>query len=129
MPIQPSEAAGQLWYLSSLESARFEAVRECRFERSVAFDTGKVAIVARLTPAVIGQPFNRGDDIDTVYLAARHEGVSLDPVSEFPCFVFIALPRRDRGRLVTPIRADDLEVIGWGELYRTRQDAERHAFG
>jgi hypothetical protein len=50
-------------------------------------------------------------------------------VSEFPCFVFIAIPRDGYQALVSPVRSDDLEIIGWGELYRTHEDAERHAFG
>jgi hypothetical protein len=36
---------------------------------------------------------------------------------------------REHDDLQSPIRSDDLEIIGWGELYRTREDAERHAFG
>ena len=85
---------GEMLYLSSLDSARFEPVRECRIERLLTFDTGKVAAVARLSPGVIGQDLNVTSDIDMVVLSPRHE-----------------------------------EVIGWGELYRTRDDAERHAFG
>lgn len=120
---------GETLYLSSLDSARFEPVRECRIERLLTFDTGKVAAVARLSPGVIGQDFNHASDIDTVVLSPRHEGVSVDPVSEFPCFVFITIPREGYEALQSPVRSDDLEIIGWGELYRTQDDAERHAFG
>ncbi|MDQ1744141.1 MAG: hypothetical protein QOE23_2480, partial [Pseudonocardiales bacterium] len=98
-------------------------------QRELTFDSGKVAVEARLRPAVIGQDFNRGSDIETVILSARHEGASLDPVNEFPCFVFITIPRGGNDALESPVRSDDLEIIGWGELYRTREDAERHAFG
>jgi hypothetical protein len=42
--------------------------------------------------------------------------------------VFIAIPRQHEG-LQSPIRSDDLEIIGWGELYRTYRDAELHSFG
>lgn len=40
--------AEETLYLSSLDSTRFEPVRECRIERLLTFDTGKVAAVARL---------------------------------------------------------------------------------
>lgn len=120
---------GEIYYLSSLESARFEPVRECRVERLLTFDSGKVAVEARLSPAVIGQDFNRSLDIDTVILSCRHEDASIDPVSDFPCFVFITIPHGEGYVLRSPIRSDDLEIIGWGELYKTRQDAERHSFG
>lgn len=120
--------AGEVYYLSSLDSVRFEPVRECRFERTLAFDSGKAAVEARLDPGVVGQEFDRASDIVNVILSARHEGASVDHVTEFPCFVFITIPRAGFDRLETPIRSDDLEIIGWGELYRTRADAERHAF-
>lgn len=117
-----------MYFLSSLESARFEPVRECRFDRLLTFDSGKVAVEARLSPAVVGQDFNRAEDIERVILSPRHEGASIDPISEFPCFVFITIPRQHE-TLQSPIRSDDLEIIGWGELYRTHEDAELHRFG
>lgn len=120
---------GDVYYLSSLESTRFEPVRECRVERVLTFDSGKVAVEAHLSPSVIGQDFNRASDIETVILSARHEDASIDPVNEFPCFVFITIPGHEHEVLQSPIRSDDLEIIGWGELYRTRSDAERHVFG
>lgn len=116
-------------YLSSLESTRFEPVRACNIMSYLHFDTGKVAALARVRPEVIGQPFGMSTDIDQLVLAARHEGVSLDSITEFPCFVFIAIPRDRHRPLATPIRADDLEIIGWGELYRSAKDAETHKFG
>lgn len=119
--------AGEIYYLSSLDSRRFAPVRECRVVGALVFDTGKEALVAKVQPPVIGQDFNRPDDIDSVILAARHEGASLDPVSEFPCFVFITISAQGYA-LSSPIRADDLTIIGWGELYRTYHDAENHVF-
>ena len=115
------------YFLSSLESTRFEPVRRCVVQESLIFDSGKPLVRAAIDPPVVGQDFGR-PDITTVFLAARHEGVSVDPVSEFPCFVFIALPPVGREHLASPVRSDDLEIIGWGELYRTDQDAERHSF-
>ena len=115
------------YYLSSLESARLQPVRSCRVVESLVLDGGKPAVRALIDPPLIGQDFERGD-IDSVLLTARHEGVTVDPVSEFPCFVFVAIPIDDRD-LVSPVRSDELEIIGWGELYRTQHDAENHIFG
>jgi hypothetical protein len=119
---------GDTFYLGSLESVRFETVRKCEVLDTLIFDTGKAVAVTRIQPPVIGQDLNRPDDLHTVILAPRHEGVSIDPVSEFPCFVFIAIAREGYA-LKSPIQPDDLEIIGWGELYRTYQDAENHVFG
>lgn len=123
------DVSDETYYLSSLDSTRFQPVRECRFERLLSFDSGKLAVEARLTPSVIGQDFNRVSDIERVVLSTRHEDASIDPISEFPCFVFITIPRADYAAMESPLRADDLEIIGWGELYRTREDAQHHAFG
>lgn len=120
---------GEIYFLSSLDSVRFEPVRECRVERRITFDTGKIAVEATLSPSVDGQDFNRASGIDRVLLSCRHENVSIDPISEFPCFVFIAVAKGDGAVIESPVRADNLEIIGWGELYRTRDDAERHSFG
>lgn len=116
----------EIYYLSSLDSTRFEPVRECHFERLLTFDSGKVAVEARLSPTVIGQDFHRASDIETVILSPRHEDASIDPVSMLR---LIAIPSGRHKVLQSPIRSDDLEIIGWGELYRTREDAERHACG
>lgn len=118
-----------IYYLSSLDSTRFEPVRECRVETLLTFDTGKAAARARLSPGVVGQDFGQGADIETVILTSRHDGVSVDAITEFPCFVFICIPRPEGGVVESPVRADELEIIGWGELYRTAEDARLHAFG
>jgi hypothetical protein len=68
-------------------------------------------------------------DIDAVILSCRHEGAELVPVIEFRCFVFITIPKTDGCLLESPVRADDLEIIGRGELYRTFDDAKHHNFG
>ncbi len=114
-------------FLSSLESTRFEPVRKCRLGEVLTFDTGKVAVRATLDPPVPGQDFGRKQDVDAVVLTPRFEGASIAPVDEFPCFVFIALPHVEA--LNSPIRSDDLEIIGWGELYRSPEDAAKHVFG
>ena len=115
-------------YLSSLESARFKVVRECKVASYLHFDTGKAAALVHVQPEVIGQPFGLARDIDELVLIPRHERVSVDSICEFPCFVFIAIPQDHCQKLSTPIRASDLQVIGWGELYRSAQDAEQHKF-
>lgn len=118
----------ETYFLSSLESRRFEPVRSVSIARPLAFDTGKSAVLVRLDPPVVGQDFGRGDDVDEFVLAPRHAGVTLDPISEFPCFVFIALPVGEDGDVHSPLRAEDLQVIGWGEIYRTYEDARHHRF-
>ena len=114
-------------YLSSLESLRFEPVRECQLLRRLVFDTGKECALVRLTPPVIGQDFGSGQDLEQFVVAARHEGGRLFPVSEFPLFVFIGL-LQEGAEEAAEISTGDVQVIGWGELYRTAEDARTHLF-
>jgi hypothetical protein len=119
----------QRLFLSSMESKIFAPVRECEFVEPLAFDTGKPAMVAHVTPAIIGQDFGFGEDIDNVILTARHAENPVDDIQAFPCFVFITIPSGEMRRLSTPIRSDDLRIIAWGELYRSADDARNHRFG
>jgi hypothetical protein len=116
------------YFLSSMDSARFESVRECVLVRRLRFDTGKSCALVRLSPPVNGQEFNVGGDIKLVILAERHEGETLFPIGMFPCFVFIARPLRTDFAGTETINKDDVEIMGSGELYRSRSDAEDHLF-
>lgn len=115
-------------YLSSLESSRFVPVRECRLIRRMSFDTEKQCALVKIEPPVIGQDFAQGADIDTVLLTNRHEGETLFPISDFPCFVFICRPLIEGIESREIVTKDDMEIIGWGELYRSQNDAANHVF-
>lgn len=119
---------GVSYFLSSLDSSRFEAVRECMLVKELFFDTGKHCALVNLNPPLRGQEFGLADDIENVVLAARFEDGTLFPINEFPCFVFIARPIRTGIAHCEAISKDDLEVVGIGELYRSRSDAEEKVF-
>lgn len=116
------------FYLSSLDSYAFEPVRTCDVLKRLQLDTGKDAILATIDPPAIGQQWDLPDDVSTVVLASRVEGRGLDPIEEFPYFVHIAASRHGWKSLETPIRADDLVTLAWGELYLTHDDAGQHRF-
>ena len=116
-------------YLSSLESYRFEPVRECRLVRMIQFDTGKQCALVTLHPGVPGQEFDVSGDLDLFVIATRFEGTTLSPIVEFPCFVFIGLPSENWETSNEVISANEVQVIGWGELYRSAEEAEAHSFG
>jgi hypothetical protein len=118
----------ETYYLSSLESTTFEKTRKCSFLKTLQFDTGKDCVLAEIDPPVIGQQYGVVGDIKYVVLANRHEGYPLSPIREFPCFVFIARPLIDDIASRNGITKNDLQIIGWGELYRTQSDAENHVF-
>lgn len=118
----------QDYYLSSLESKLLEPVRKCRVVKKIMFDTGKECAIAEIEPPIIGQYFNESEDIKYVLLANRHMGSSLFPVNEFPCFVFIA-KFIDLNMLEnSSFTKADVQIMAWGELYRSKYDAEHHIF-
>ncbi len=118
----------QIYYLSSLESDRFKPVRKCRFLKQIYFDTGKECALVNVSPSINGQDFGVNNDIDVLILTSRHEGVTLFPVSEFPCFVFIVRSLLPSVESIEYITKKDVEIIGWGEIYRSYHDAENHVF-
>ncbi|MDQ0577185.1 hypothetical protein [Agromyces albus] len=86
-------------------------------------------MLVHLSPGVPGQEFGSGDDLTSVILTTRFEGADIGRIEEFPCFVFIALPRETWNPDTDRVTAEELQVIGWGELYRTASDAQEHRFG
>jgi hypothetical protein len=107
---------GDILYLSSLESMRFKPVRECKLIHPLSFDTGKQCALMKIGPPAIGQDFNEGNDIEMVLLANRHEGETLFPIKEFPCFVFICRPLIEGIERHVTVSKDEVEIIGWGSF-------------
>ena len=118
----------EIYFLSSLDSEIFESTRKCIFLKMIRFDTGKECVLAEIDPPVIGQHFDVGEDIKYVFLSNRHEGGTLSTIQEFPCFVFIARPLADDVCERAIITKDDLQIMAWGELYRSKSDADDHVF-
>jgi len=116
------------YYLSSLDSYALEAVRVCDFVTIKHFDTGKECAIAELDPPISGHLFGLASDVTEVVLTARHDGDVLSNIREFPCFVHIARPVIAGIRKQNVIVAADLENLAWGELYRSKSDAENHQF-
>ena len=61
-------------------------------------------------------------------LAARHEGDSLSSITEFPCFIFVARSLDSDITTRSTIKKSDLQILAWGELYKTKDDADGHVF-
>jgi len=116
------------YYLSSLDSARLKPVRECELTGCVRFRSGKEAALVKVFPGVVGQDFGVVDDLEHLVVTNRHEGEGLFPITSFPCFVFVCRPLVPNIEEAGELDASDVEIIGWGELYRSRADAEGGVF-
>ena len=99
-------------------------VRACsagdRLQDDYRDDYMKIAI----EPPLIGQPFGLGqNDISELLIAARWKGFSLYPVNQWPLSVYVI-------RIIDPsilqekyFRKDQVQLIAWAMLYKTRLDA------
>ena len=116
------------YYLSSLESHALETVRVCNIVSIKHFPSGKECAVADLDTPIAGIIFGLTFDVTEIILAARHEGDRLSDIREFPCFVHVARPLVSDIQKNDIVAFSDLENLAWGELYRTRYDAQNHVF-
>jgi hypothetical protein len=116
------------YYLSSLESVKFEPTRRCDFVASLRLTTGKSCVLVRISPAISLQEYNLTDDVDTLVLVSRHEGQDITAIQTFPFFVFIARALIANIQDSGVISKDNLQILAWGELYRTKEDADEHRF-
>jgi hypothetical protein len=118
----------ETYYLSSLDSARFDSSRKCEVLRRLHLDNGKDCMLVRISPPVNLQEYGVIEDVDTLVLLSRHSGQDLSTIATFPFFVFITRPLIHDVLDVDTIAKDQLQILAWGELYRTKQDADDHRF-
>lgn len=116
------------YYLSSLESYELEEPRKCTLLKIIKMPSGKVIAIAEIFPEIIGQKYGCKEDIKYVVISHRHEGFGLFPIAKFPCFVFVAIPLVNDVLTFDKLETSQLNVIAWGELYRTESDARNHVF-
>lgn len=113
------------FYLASTEGYGLEQPRACRRIRRLEGRAADAYLLVEIDPPLIGQRYGLGDrDVDRVILATRHAGQSLFPVSEWPLFVHVALPKSDLAN-VTTLDAGEAKLIAWGEIYMTKSGCHR----
>ena len=82
-------------------------------------------MLVEIAPTLIGQQFGLGRaDVSQLILSTRHVGQTLFPVSEWPGYVYVARVLDEdvlRTHLITP---DQVQVIAWATLFRSREEAE-----
>jgi len=106
------------FYLTSSESRLLSEVRACRVIATIKGEFRQDNIVVQVVPSLIGQAFGLGaTDIDRLVLTTRHEGASLLPPNETPVYVYVARALTDEVFDRGSFGREEIEVIGWGEVY------------
>ena len=106
------------FFLSSSEGYGLEEPRACfRIKRLLGSGRDDYLLI-RIAPPIPGQPYGLGDrDIAEVVIATRHAGSSLFPITDWPVFVHVARPLVADIELRESVDINELEEIGWAELY------------
>jgi hypothetical protein len=104
------------------------APRACWQNARLRDDVRDDHMLVDIEPALSGQRFGLGaTDITQLIISARHRGQTLYPISEWPFFVYLV---RIVDKVVFESHAftrEQVELIAWGTLFRTREEASDHA--
>jgi hypothetical protein len=85
-------------------------------------------MLVEIAPPLTGQRYGLGgNDIANLILSARYEGSSLFPINEWPCHVYIARILDETITKTLSITTDQVEIIAWGMIFRTLDEANAHA--
>ena len=115
------------FFLASSEGYGLEEPRRCFRLRRIMGRSSDDYLLIQIDPPIPGQRYGFGErDIERVVLATRHEGVSLFPISSWPVSVHVARLLRE-ARDGDTLPREDLEEIGWAELYETEEAARKAA--
>jgi hypothetical protein len=107
------------------ESERLANPRACWGKARLKDRVRDDHMLVEIDPPVIGQYYGLGGkDITNLILSARHEGFSLFPVKKWPCHVYIARILDDAIIKTLTFTRDQVEVIAWGMIFRSFDEAK-----
>lgn len=116
--------------LTSSEGYDLEDPRTCVSQQWLEGDHRDGYLIVSVDPPIIGQKFGLGgQNINEIVLAARHQGCSLNPITEWPTAVHVALPLTDFRTKSNRVEEGDLHLIGWGEIYKKLDDVPNWLVG
>lgn len=111
------------YYWSSLDSVRFAPVCECIFERYLNLNTSKRAVRARIAPGLAARASASRMILRSSLLRRRMRAQSLRASTPFPALCLLRYHAYGMPS-IQPSCGGRTRDLRWGELYRTRRDAE-----
>ena len=111
----------ETFYLSSLDYKNLEQIRCCRIQKIMKYLLFRHAALVKLDIPVKYNNKNYSE----VVLISRHKGYDVKKINEFPFFVFVCVLKYKINENDKKIFPQDLENIGWGELYQSKEEAEK----
>lgn len=108
------------FYLTSSEGYGLEEVRACYKERRLMNGHPDEYMLCEIDPPIVGQPYGLGaQEIYRVIIASRHSGYSIFAIKDWPGYVHVARLIRDVSGDKFAIAENDIESIGWAEIYES----------
>jgi hypothetical protein len=85
-------------------------------------------MLIRIDPPLVGQGFGFGDrDIFDLIISTRFEGASLFPITEWPSHVYVSRILDEEIVTTLVLRKDQVELVAWGMLFKTLDEANAQA--
>lgn len=113
------------FYLTSSEGYGLEQVRACYKERRLMNGHPDGYMLCEIDPPIIGQPYGLdGQDINRIVIAGRHAGYSLFVINDWPAYAHVARLTDDVSDDKFVIVENDIEPIGWTEVYESSAAAK-----
>jgi hypothetical protein len=86
-------------------------------------------MLVSIKPAIIGQKYGLAAKvINQVILSTRLAGATLYPITVWPCHVYVMRIKNESVLASHVIGNEDVEMISWGTLHSSEEDARRAAF-
>lgn len=109
----------QDFYLVSTELREPYEPRACRIVRRLRSELRDDLALVEIAPPLPRHVYDTSEDVQWLILAARHQGASLFPVSEWPLAVYICRPKGDAKPETETIASENLAILDWGEVRKT----------
>lgn len=119
----------ELW-LGSRDSTDLNGnPRSCTVIGRVAHKSGRVILDLALDPPLEGEDYGFSPrKIGRVVVSPKYDHIDLDPVSEWPAYVFVLEPASFDPGFLAQITRSDYEILAWGELYQSKEAALEFKF-
>lgn len=118
------QANPQFFLTTAGEYGPLAEPRACWVLDCVQNETRDDYMLVRIDPSLVGQQFGLGHkDITELILATRHEGYSLFPIGRWPAHVYVVRVIDDSVLRMRRFSRDQIELIAWGMLFCTFDEA------
>jgi len=111
------------FYLFSTEGYGFDSPIACFKLKKLYGKNPDGYLLCQISPEIPGQKYGLGEkNIAQVVLAIRHANSTLFPIKAWPTYVHIARVLVDEIEAINFIDESCIESIGWGEIYKSKED-------